>query len=98
METAVSAFTAWANTTPQTLSGDAYPQGQKAIGGGVTRKAGKNWRLLTYDPYDNRLSDGSGSKTYTANCNKLATVNGQAVTLDAASHITQLRGLSLAWN
>ena len=55
-------------------------------------------QALTYDANDNRLSDGTGSKTYTASTNKLATANGQAVTLDKVGNITQIRGLSLIWN
>ena len=39
-----------------------------------------------------------GNKTYTANSNKLATANGQTVTLDQVGNISLLRGLSLDWN
>lgn len=43
----------------------------------LTSEAGPaNTQSLTYDANDNRLSDGAGSKTYTANTNKLATANG----------------------
>lgn len=65
----------------------------------VTSEAGPaRTQSFTYDANDNRLSDGAGTKTYTPNTDRLLTENGQSIVLDAAGHITQLRGLTLAWN
>lgn len=65
----------------------------------VTSEAGPaRTQSITYDANDNRLTDGAGSKTYTPNSDRLLTENGQSIVLDAAGNITQLRGLTLAWN
>lgn len=53
---------------------------------------------LTYDANDNRLSDGSGSKTYTANTDRIVTENGVSFTLDAAGNVTNARGYVYVWN
>ncbi len=53
---------------------------------------------LTYDPNDNRLTDGSGAKTYSPNSDRLVTENGQSITLDPAGNVTQARGLNFVWN
>jgi len=53
---------------------------------------------LTYDPNDNRLTDGSGAKTYSPNTDRIVAENGQTFTLDAAGNITQARGYTLIWN
>jgi RHS repeat-associated protein len=55
-------------------------------------------QTLTYDPNGNRTSDASGTHTYSANSDRQVTIAGQAVTLDAAGHITQARGLGYVWN
>jgi RHS repeat-associated protein len=55
-------------------------------------------QTLTYDPNGNRTSDASGAHTYTANSDRQVTIAGQSVTLDAAGHITQARGLGYVWN
>jgi len=65
----------------------------------ITSEAGpQKTQTLTYDGNGNRLSDGSGSHTYTANSDRQATQAGQAVTLDAAGHTTQARNLGFVWN
>lgn len=65
----------------------------------VTSEAGPaRTQSFTYDANDNRLTDGSGTKTYTPNSDRLLTENGQNIVLDAAGNIIQLRGLTLAWN
>jgi RHS repeat-associated protein len=55
-------------------------------------------QTITLDANDNRLSDGEGAKTYSANSDRIATINGQSVTLDAAGNTLQARGLSFTWN
>jgi RHS repeat-associated protein len=53
---------------------------------------------FTLDANGNRLSDGQGSKTYSPNSNRMATLDGHSVVLDAAGHTLQARGLVFAWN
>jgi hypothetical protein len=53
---------------------------------------------FTLDANGNRLSDGQGSKTYSPNSNRMATLDGHSVVLDAAGHTLQARGLVIAWN
>jgi len=55
-------------------------------------------QTITLDANDNRLSDSEGAKTYSANTDRIATLNGQSVTLDAAGNTLQARGLSFTWN
>ena len=55
-------------------------------------------QTLTYDGNGNRLSDASGTHTYTASTDRQLTIAGQSVTLNVAGHITQARGLGFVWN
>jgi RHS repeat-associated protein len=55
-------------------------------------------QTFTLDANDNRLSDGEGTKTYTSNTDRIATLNGQSVTLDASGNTLQARGLTFTWN
>ncbi|ATE59509.1 RHS repeat domain-containing protein [Thauera sinica] len=54
--------------------------------------------LRGYDANGNRTSDAGGSHTYTPHTNRPASVAGQAVSVDAAGNVTQLRNLGFVWN
>ena len=86
------------NIQSRTLPGGTTQYGYDDLDRLTSETGPAKTQSLTYDPNDNRLSDGSGNKTYTANTNQLATVNGQTVTRDKAGNITLIRGLSLEWN
>ncbi|MDX1914883.1 MAG: IPTL-CTERM sorting domain-containing protein [Methylophilus sp.] len=58
---------------------------------------------FSYDPNANRTGstsplDGSKTYTYTPNTDKLATINGQSITLDPAGNTLTARGYTYTWN
>lgn len=53
---------------------------------------------IGYDANGNRISDGTANYTYTPNTDRIATISGQTVTMDAAGNITSAHNLSFAWN
>ena len=59
-------------------------------------------QTMQYDANGNRISDtsasGSNSYGYTANTDRLVSINGQAITLDAAGNTTSARGYTYTWN
>ena len=55
-------------------------------------------QTLTYDANGNRLSDASGTHSYTPISDRQVTIAGQTVSLDAAGYITQARGLGFVWD
>ncbi len=59
-------------------------------------------RAHTYDANTNRTSNGAPTgmttATFAANSNRLATINGVAVTLDAAGNLTQEGSYTYGWN
>jgi RHS repeat-associated protein len=55
-------------------------------------------QTLVYDANDNRLSDAEGPKTYSPNTDRITTLNGQSVTLDASGNTLQARGYTYTWN
>ena len=86
------------NVQTRTLSGGTTTYGYDALDRVVSEAGPAKTQSLTYDPNDNRLTDGAGSKTYTANTDRIVTENGQSFTLDAAGNVTQARGLNFVWN
>lgn len=54
-------------------------------------------RAHAYDPNGNRTGDGT-TVTYTANTDRIATINGQSVTLDAAGNLTGDGSYKYLWN
>jgi RHS repeat-associated protein len=86
------------NIQTRTLSGGTTTYGYDALNRINSEAGPAKTQSLTYDPNDNRLTDSAGSKTYTANTDRLVTENGQSVTLDAAGNVTQARGLNFVWN
>jgi len=86
------------NIQTRTLPGGTTTYGYDALDR-ITSEAGPaKTQNLTYDPNDNRLTDGSGAKTYSPNSDRIITENGQTFTLDAAGNITQARGYTFVWN
>jgi RHS repeat-associated protein len=53
---------------------------------------------IGYDANGNRISDGTGPKTYTPNSDRLSTINGQSVTMDAAGNTLQSGTTVYTWN
>jgi len=86
------------NIQTRTLPGGATTYGYDALDRLTSETGPAKTQILTYDPNANRLSDSTGSKTYTTNTNRLLTENGQSITLDATGNITQARGLTFVWN
>jgi RHS repeat-associated protein len=86
------------NVLTRALSGGTTTYGYDALNRVKSEAGPAKTQTLGYDANDNRTSDGSGSDTYTANTDRLATINGQAVTLDAAGNVTSARGLTFVWN
>jgi RHS repeat-associated protein len=82
----------------RTLPGGTTTYGYDPLDRVTSESGPAKTQNLTYDPNDNRLSDGSGSKTYTPNTDRIVTENGQSISLDAAGNVTQARGLSFVWN
>jgi len=86
------------NIETRTLSGGTTTFGYDDLNRLNSEAGPAKTQALTYDPNDNRLSDGTGVKTYTANTDRIVTENGQSFTLDAAGNVTQARGLTFVWN
>ncbi|KAF0163896.1 MAG: RHS repeat-associated core domain-containing protein [Rhodocyclaceae bacterium] len=86
------------NVQTRTLSGGTTTYGYDALDRVVSEAGPAKTQSLTYDPNDNRLTDGSGAKTYTANTDRIVAENGQNFTLDATGNVTQARGLNFVWN
>lgn len=86
------------NIQTRTLPSGTTTYGYDALDRLTSETGPAKTQALTYDPNGNRLSDGTGSKTYTTNTNRLLTENGQSFTLDATGNITQARGLTFVWN
>jgi RHS repeat-associated protein len=86
------------NVVTRTLPGGTTTYGYDPLDRVTSESGPAKTQNLTYDPNDNRLSDGSGSKTYTPNTDRIVTENGQSISLDAAGNVTQFRGLNIVWN
>ncbi|MDX1915005.1 MAG: RHS repeat-associated core domain-containing protein [Methylophilus sp.] len=62
-----------------------------------------NTQSFSYDANANRTGstsplDGSKTYTYTPNTDRLATINGQAITMDAMGNTLTARGYTYTWN
>jgi len=86
------------NVLTRTLPGGTTTYGYDALDRLNSEAGPAKTQSFTYDPNDNRLSDAEGSKTYNSNSDRLLTLNGQSVTLDAAGNTLQARGLTFTWN
>ena len=86
------------NVQTRTLPGGTTTYGYDELNRLTSEAGPAKTQSLTYDPNDNRTSDGTGTKTYTANTDRILTENGQSFTLDGAGNITQARGLTFTWN
>jgi RHS repeat-associated protein len=86
------------NIQTRTLSGGTTTYGYDALNRINSEAGPTKTQSLTYDPNDNRLTDGTGAKTYSPSSDRIVSENGQSVTLDAAGNITQARGYIFVWN
>jgi len=86
------------NVETRTLPGGTTTYGYDDLNRVNSESGPAKTQSLTYDANDNRLTDGSGTKTYSPNSDRLLTENGQSISLDAAGHVTQARGLNFTWN
>lgn len=100
--------TAWADTTleydeNQNIIRRTTPQGITDYGyddlNRLNMEAGpKANQSIGYDANGNRISDGNASYSHSPQSNRLLSINGQPVTLDAAGYTLSARGLGFVWN
>jgi len=86
------------NVLTRTLPGGTTTYGYDPLDRLRSEAGPARTQTFTLDANDNRLSDAEGTKTYATNSDRIATLNGQSVTLDAAGNTLQARGLTFTWN
>ncbi|OQW85720.1 MAG: hypothetical protein BWK72_20860 [Rhodoferax ferrireducens] len=91
-------YDANANVLSRTLPGGTTSYGYDPLDRLNSETGPAKTQTITLDGNDNRLSDGEGNKTYSTSSDRITTLNGQSVTLDAAGNTLQARGLTFTWN
>ena len=86
------------NVQTRTLPGGTTTYGYDELNRLNSEAGPAKTQSISYDPNDNRLSDGTGSKTYTANTDRIVTENGNSISLDASGNVTAARGYVYTWN
>lgn len=86
------------NVQTRTLSGGTTTFNFDELDRVVRESGPATTQNFTYDANGNRKSDGSTAYTYTLNTDRVATINGVSVTMDAIGQITSERGYTFVWN